>query len=100
MRIAGHTKFQLHKGWFNETLRSFESTPISILRLDGDWYESIKFCLVKLFPLVSSGGLVIIDDYYTWDGCSKAVHDYLAETKCNSRVRQWNNQVAYIIKKN
>ena len=77
-----------------------EEKEIAILRLDGDWDAySVKECLVKLFPLVSENGLVIIDDYYTWDGCSKAVHDYLSEVKSPSRVFQWKNQVAYIIRK-
>ncbi|MBX2917510.1 MAG: class I SAM-dependent methyltransferase [Cyclobacteriaceae bacterium] len=99
LKLAAHTNFQIYKGWFQNTLSTYQGNPIAILRLDGDWYDSVKVCLEKLYPLVSEGGLIIIDDYYTWDGCSKAIHDYLSEIKSASRVFQWNNQVGYIIKK-
>jgi O-methyltransferase len=49
--------------------------------------------------MVVDSGLIIIDDYYAWDGCARAVHDYLSEIKSPSRLRQWNNGVAYLIKK-
>ncbi|HNP06966.1 MAG TPA: TylF/MycF/NovP-related O-methyltransferase [Cyclobacteriaceae bacterium] len=100
MKKTGHNNYQLYKGWFQDTLLLFSGSSISILRLDGDWYDSTKICLDRLFPFVTEGGVVIIDDYHTWDGCAKAVHDYLAEIKSPSRICQWENQVAYIVKKN
>ena len=39
---------------------------ISLLRLDTDWYESTKEELTVLFPRLSKGGVLIIDDYKTW----------------------------------
>lgn len=100
MKLAGNQNYTIYKGWFQDTLSKIDSKAIGILRLDGDWYESTKTCLEKLFPLLVEGGIVIIDDYYTWDGCSRAVHDYLSEVKSPSRVHQWNNRIAYIVKKN
>lgn len=100
MKLAGHDNYKIYKGWFKNTLPDYDGGSISILRLDGDWYESVKDCLEALFPKVSSGGLVIIDDYYAWDGCARAVHDYLSVSKSASRLHQWGDQVAYIIKKN
>jgi O-methyltransferase len=99
LKLANHNNFKIYKGWFQDTLHTYEGNNIAILRLDGDWYDSVKVCLEKLYPLVSEGGVIIIDDYYTWDGCSKATHDYLSEVRSASRVYQWRNQVAYIIKK-
>ncbi len=99
MRKSGQYNYKIYKGWFENTLSHYKGNPISILRLDGDWYDSTKICLQKLFPLISVGGLIVIDDYYVWDGCSRAVHDYLSETKSSSRIFQWKNHVAYIIKK-
>jgi hypothetical protein len=88
------------KGWFDETLPRFESDrPIAVLRLDGDWYDSTICCLRHLFDKVMPGGLVIIDDYYDWDGCAAAVHDFLAERKARERLRQTRiGGVAYLIK--
>lgn len=99
MKLSGSNNYKLYKGWFQNTLDQYEEKPISILRLDGDWYDSIKVCLDKLYPFVTEGGIIVLDDYYIWDGCTKAAHDYLSEIKSPSRVHQWNNQVAYIIKK-
>lgn len=64
-------------GWFDRTLSLFDK-PIAVLRLDCDWYSSVTDCLAVLMPKVSAGGVVIVDDYYAWDGCAKAVHDWLS----------------------
>ena len=99
LALAGCENYKIYKGWFNQTLPNFTGRKIGILRLDGDWYDSIMDCLDNLFPQVLIGGIVLLDDYYTWDGCTKAVHDYLSKTKSPSRVHQWNNQVGFIVKK-
>lgn len=90
----------LIKGWFKDTLpiAAFDQ-DISILRLDADWYESTMDCLTYLFPKVARGGIIIFDDYYTWDGCSRAVHDYLSKTSSTSRIHKSAMGVAFIIKK-
>lgn len=98
MTMSG-ASFNSFQGWFKDTLNNkLPIEKISILRLDVDWYDSTMECLTYLFPLLSKGGIVLIDDYYTWEGCSKAVHDYLSKIKSKSRVYQFNNNVAYIIK--
>jgi O-methyltransferase len=99
MRKAG-ADFELIKGWFSETLPHFSmDEKIALLRLDGDWYESTWDCLINLYPRVAANGVIIIDDYYTWDGCSKAVHDYLSSIKSPSRIYSSPGGVCYIIKK-
>jgi len=99
MALAKHKNYKTYKGWFKNTLPDYQRQPIAILRLDGDWYDSILTCLENLFPCVVPGGIIILDDYYTWDGCTKAVHDYLSTSKSPSRVYQWRNTIAYIVKK-
>lgn len=64
------------KGWFKDTLPSAPIQKLSLLRLDGDMYESTMDGLVNLYPKVSRGGYVIIDDYDAVKGCKKAVLDY------------------------
>lgn len=99
MKKAGITNSFLIQGWFSETLPKFEPPePIAFLRLDGDWYESTKTCLEALFQKVTPGGLVVIDDYYTWDGCSKATHDYLSKISALERIES-KNGVCFLIKK-
>lgn len=65
------------KGWFQDTLPKVADKieSISILRLDGDLYESTLVCLEYLYPKVSKGGAVIIDDYEL-TGCRLAVEHY------------------------
>lgn len=93
--------FQLVKGWFADSLPSFTiDKPIAVLRLDADWYDSIWQSLEKFYPALAEGGVVLLDDYYTWDGCSRAVHDYLSATKSRARILRSPNGVAYFFKPN
>ncbi len=54
--------------------------PIALLRLDTDWYESTRHELVHLVPAMPDGAVLVIDDYWHWGGCRKAVDEYLADT--------------------
>jgi len=67
------------KGWFDQTLpsRKGELGAIALLRIDADWHDSVAACLEELVPFVATGGVVILDDYYTWDGCTRATHEFL-----------------------
>jgi len=68
----------LIKGKVEETLKIKSNIPnkISILRLDTDFYESTKIELEVLFERLSKGGILIIDDYGSWQGAKKAVDEY------------------------
>lgn len=65
------------KGWFADTLPTAPIERISVLRLDGDLYSSTMDALQNLYAKVSPGGYVIADDYYSWESCKRAVHDFL-----------------------
>lgn len=69
----------LVKGWFQDTLAKHKAEvgTIAILRLDGDFYESTKVVLEELYDQVVSGGVVIVDDYGAFEGCRKAVNEFL-----------------------
>lgn len=66
------------KGEVEKTLNLEKNLPskISILRLDTDWYESTKKELEVLYDRVTSGGIIIIDDYGHWGGSKKAVDEF------------------------
>ena len=75
------------------------SPPIAVLRLDADWYASTMICLQKFWDHILPNGIVLIDDYYYWDGCALAVHDFLSQRKIANRIRQGPvGGVAYIQK--
>jgi O-methyltransferase len=52
---------------------------IAVLRLDTDWYENTMATLEALYPKLSIGGVLLIDDYHIWPGCKKAVHQYFGD---------------------
>lgn len=66
------------KGFFRDTLPTAPIDRISLLRLDGDLYESTMDALSNLYPRVSVGGYIIIDDFGAIGACAQAVHDYRA----------------------
>jgi O-methyltransferase len=74
-----HGNVLLVKGWFQDTLPASrdEIGTISLLRIDADWYESVKCCLENLYDLVVPGGYVIIDDYGSCFGAQRAVDEFL-----------------------
>jgi Macrocin-O-methyltransferase (TylF) len=76
------------KGWFRDTLATAPVNQLALLRADGDLYESTRDSLVNLYPKVSQGGYVIIDDYNSWKGCRSAVDEYRKEHGITDEVRQ------------
>lgn len=68
-------------GRVEETLPGKAPSSIALLRLDTDWYESTRHELEHLYPRLSPGGVLIIDDYGHWAGCRKAVDEYFAAQK-------------------
>jgi len=62
-------------GFFRETLPSAPIEKLALLRLDGDMYEATIQALENLYPKLSPGGVVIIDDYFL-GSCRRAVEDY------------------------
>jgi O-methyltransferase len=68
------------KGPIETTIPAESPTgQIALLRLDTDWYASTRHGLEHLFPLIATGGILIIDDYGHWEGARKATDEYLAK---------------------
>jgi len=74
-------RFELIPGRVEHTLLVKIPEEISILRLDTDWYASTSLELEILYPKLSSGGILIIDDYGHFTGARKAVDEYFAKRK-------------------
>ncbi|MDP2637222.1 MAG: TylF/MycF/NovP-related O-methyltransferase [bacterium] len=91
---------RLVQGWFQDTLPQARSGigKIALLRLDADWYESTKCALENLYDLVSSGGYVVIDDYGHWEGCRKAVDEFLQARGVTVAIHPVDSMVAYFQK--
>ena len=89
-----------HVGWFQEVLPTAvnEIDKIAILRLDGDWYASTKVCLDYLYKKVVKGGFIIIDDYGAYEGCKKAVDEFIDQLPIKPYLHPVNNFIRYWIK--
>jgi hypothetical protein len=62
-------------GWFKDSLPEAPIDRLAVLRLDGDLYESTMDALNNLYPKLSTGGFLIVDDYAI-PGCRDAVRDF------------------------
>ena len=75
-------------GWFRDTLPTAPMSKLALLRIDGDMYESTMDALVHLYPKLSIGGFVIVDDYYDIRSCRAAVDDYRAEHGVTDEIKR------------
>jgi O-methyltransferase len=87
------------KGWFDETLPANKERfgQIAILRIDCDWYASVKTVLDELYDQVVAGGFVIFDAYFSYDGCALAAHEFLGLRRLSHRLHT-DGGVAYFRK--
>ncbi len=65
------------EGWFKDTLPTVADRAWAVVRLDGDMYESTMDAITNLYPQLSVGGFLIVDDY-GFEPCRRAVDDYRA----------------------
>jgi hypothetical protein len=67
-------------GLVEETIPGSVPQEIALLRLDTDWYSSTAHELQHLYPLLATGGVLIVDDYGHYQGARKAVDEYFAQS--------------------
>jgi O-methyltransferase len=93
MQLTGYDPFKIVyvKGKVEDTIPQRAPKQIALLRLDTDWYESTYHELVHLYPRLSVGGVLVIDDYGHWQGARRAVDQYLEE----NRLKLLLNRIDY-----
>jgi hypothetical protein len=82
------------KGWFSDTLPGAPIERLAVLRLDGDMYGSTMDALVSLYPKLSTGGFVIVDDYHI-DACRRAISDFRATHGIEDPLVAVDNNAVY-----
>lgn len=98
------SNFELVKGDVKKTIpniiKKTSNLKIAFLHLDMDIYEPTKFVLKTLFKYVVKGGVILIDDYNTVFGATKATDEFL-DTNKNLEIKKlkFNNNPSFIIKK-
>ena len=68
----------LTKGLFEDTVRFSGPDRLSLAHIDCDWYDPVQFCIQAVSPVLSSGGVIILDDYNDFGGCREATDRILA----------------------
>lgn len=81
MFLTSYPAARMHfiPGRVEDTIREAAPDRIALLRLDTDWYESTRHEMEQLFPRLSRGGVLILDDYGHWQGARRAVDEYFLE---------------------
>lgn len=67
----------LIKGLFGDTLPKHYNLQIALSHIDCDWYAPVSYCLAFVWPRLSEGGYIVLDDYNEWSGCRKATDHFL-----------------------
>ena len=66
---------ELVRGEFERTMMFSE--PIQFAHIDADWYDSVRVCIERIWPQLIAGGVIVFDDYHSYEGCKKAVDEFL-----------------------
>ena len=91
----------LVKGKVENTLFLEENLPkqICLMRLDTDWYKSTKIELETVYPRLSVGGIIIVDDYNHWQGQQKAVDEFFNKLPSDTYKKTVGTNKSLIIEK-
>jgi len=97
---VGYPQERIHfvQGPVEETLPTSAPDEIALLRLDTDWYSSTKHELVHLYPRLSSGGVLLLDDYGYWQGARRAVDEYISENDVHLLLNRIDNTARIAVK--
>jgi len=85
-------KIKFVKGWIPQSLKEFNENDISLLNIDVDLYQPTKDALKYFWPLMSKGGIIMLDEYdfgmdaTKWPGAKKAVDEFCAENKIEVQI--------------
>jgi predicted SAM-dependent methyltransferase len=84
---------QTVRGYFQDTLPKVQDKigMISLLHMDGDWYESTKTILNNLYDRIVDDGLIQVDDYGFWEGCKKAIHEFEEKRDIKFQINNIDN---------
>jgi hypothetical protein len=83
------------KGWFCETLPKLAGHTWAVIRLDGDMYQSTFEALVNLYPGLSPGGYVIVDDFHAVPACRQAVLDFRQNNRIKEEIQEIDWSAVY-----
>ena len=86
-------------GFFAESLRQLAGQKFALIRLDSNSYDSVETSLQHLYPLLSVGGIVIIDDWHL-SGCRTAVQDYRSRHGIRDEIQEYEANAYWVKQRN
>jgi hypothetical protein len=98
MASTGYPSDFIHyiEGMVENNLPNQSPEKISILRVDTDWYSSTKHIMHNLFEKVVKGGIIIFDDYESWEGARTAVNEFFKERNMHPLLIRLDKGRVYI----
>jgi len=99
LKLVGYTlgNIKMVKGDVRQSCKRHCPKEIALLRVDVDFYEATKVVLEVMYPKLSKGGVVILDDYETWLGSRKAVDEFFG-SQIDKLITRRDSSAAYWIK--
>lgn len=75
-----NNNLRIIKGFFPDSVLNKDiPSKFAFVHLDADLYAPTKAGLEFFFPLVPTGGFILIHDYNAWPGARKAVDEFLID---------------------
>jgi hypothetical protein len=89
-RLGYTHRLEFVPGFFEQTLPALAdgARRWSVIRLDGDTYDVTLLALRCLYPGLSQGGYLIVDDYLDIDECRQAVDDFRRQHSIDEPLEQ------------
>jgi len=102
LKNKGITNFELIEGDIKNTIPEFiknnPSLKISLLHIDVDVYEPTKVILENLWSKIVKGGILVLDDYGTVEGETKAVDEFFNDMNIKIYKPKYYHIPSYIVK--
>ena len=100
MRQAGLSieRVRLKVGYFEDTFKTDAPGPIAVLHVDGDYYSSVLLTLRTFYDRVAEGGMILIDDFGSFDGARKAFYVFIRERDLMPLVHKYDPERLYWVK--
>lgn len=78
--LGAYPALRLHKGLFEDTWPASGIGSVAFAHVDCDWFDPVTYCLNALLPVLSLGGVIVLDDYHDYESCRRATDEFLART--------------------
>lgn len=91
------SRVHFYRGWFDQTFPSADIPDVALVHIDADFYKSVRLSIFTWFPKLSPGGYMQFDDYGSFVGCTRAVDEFIENSK-TLQLRCRDNIVFYIEK--